>query len=431
MSAKIQRPKGTQDILPPESTLWHQVEAMARQTLGQAGYQEARPPIFEHTELFARGVGEDTDIVNKEMFTFEKGERSLTLRPELTASIVRAYLENGLSRWPKPVRLFYIGPAFRYERPQAGRQRQFHQLGVEVFGLEGWQADVEVIVMAWQLIGQVLGGHQKLSLQVNNLGDQADRVALRDAFMAALKPHLNELCDTCQRRYDTNPLRMLDCKNPHCQKIYSGEAITTLLAEKAAGPDAKAHSDAVYAALEALGIPYEKNPRLVRGLDYYTRTVFEIAAEDGLGSQNAVCGGGRYNHLVETLGGDPTPATGWALGLERLLTLTQLSPSAKVTEAVNVWACASDDPTVVAESMHQCNLLRQHPELPPTVMELSGRALGKQLASAEKQGAGWVIIYGEAEHAGRLAKCKRLADGHQVDVPLDHLASTLAGETSS
>ena len=230
--SKLQRPKGTQDILEPIAD-WQRLEAVVRQTLARTGYQECRTPLLEHTDLFLRGVGDTTDIVNKEMYTFEKGDRSLTLRPEGTAGTVRAFMENGLSRWPKPVRLFYIGPMFRYERPQAGRLRQFHQVGVEQFGLDTPESDIEILTTALSLLENL--GLSGLSLQLNNLGTAADRELFKQRLRDTLQPVKPELCDTCQTRFDTNPLRMLDCKNPSCQAIYQGPLLADLLHAEFAG----------------------------------------------------------------------------------------------------------------------------------------------------------------------------------------------------
>ena len=314
----LSAPRGTLDVYPPESQKWQALEARIRALATRFGYGEIRPPIFEATELFARGVGEATDIVEKEMYTFtDKGGRSLTLRPELTAGVVRAVLQHHLLA-EGPQRLFYIGPFFRYERPQAGRYRQATQFGIECLGFEAPEADVEAIDLAMTLVrGERIPDAR---LRINSVGDEVCRPAYRAALVAHFSPHRDELSEDSRRRLDTNPLRILDSKAPE-DVPYVATAPTLL---DVLCPACRAHFDAVRGYLDALGIAYDVDPRLVRGLDYYTRTVFEVVS-GVLGAQSAVCGGGRYDKLVETLGGPPTPAVGFGLGLERfLLTLDAL-----------------------------------------------------------------------------------------------------------
>jgi histidyl-tRNA synthetase len=400
----IQRPKGTQDVLPSESHRWQHLEATTRQFFAQAGYQELRTPVLEHTELFQRGVGETTDIVSKEMFTFEKGERSLTLRPEGTAGVVRAFIEQGMSRLPKPVKVFYNGPMFRYERPQEGRQRQFHQIGVECFGLDTPAADAESILLAWGLFDR-LGIAGDLSLEVNNVGDPSSREAFREGLRSVVRPHLADLCEPCQMRFETNPLRMLDCKAPACQAVYEGEAVVGFL-ETFEHPEAIARPfEETLDILRAVGVPFRVNRRLVRGLDYYTRTVFEISTHR-LGAQNAVCGGGRYNHLVEQLGGPQSPAVGWALGVERIL---RLLPEISLPTL---------DAYVVTDRPADGFRLAQHLRAQGFAVEvdLSGRAFGKQLGQASKRQARVALIRGEAEAAHGQWLVKDLSGGQQLSV---------------
>ena len=320
----LQAPKGTKDILPSEIETWHFMEKAAAEVFGAANFSEIRTPVFEVTQLFSRGVGESTDIVNKEMYTFEKSDRSLTLRPENTAGVVRAYIENGFSRVAPPVKLWYKGPMFRYERPQAGRQRQFHQIGVEMFGESSPAADAECILLAVNYLKKL--GLTELTVELNSLGCTSCRTEYKSNLKKAFEKKLPELCEDCAVRYEKNPLRILDCKNENCAKIFETDEIKTLINTPFICEDCKEHFEKLCSILKDLNIKFTVNPRLVRGLDYYNRTVFEIKAEN-LGSQNAVCGGGRYDGLVEMLGGAPTPAVGWAMGMERLsMLLPKIEP---------------------------------------------------------------------------------------------------------
>lgn len=311
-----QRPKGTNDILPGESEKWQFIEETARLLFSDYQYHEIRTPMFEHYEVISRSVGDTTDIVSKEMYDFyDKGERHVTLRPEGTAPIVRAFVENKLfgPEYTKPYKTFYIGPMFRYERPQKGRLRQFHQIGVEAFGSENPATDVEAMAMALAFFKQL--GIQNIRLVINSLGDQATRQAYRQALIDYLEPHLTELSEDSQRRLHENPLRVLDSKDKRDQKfVAEAPSILDYLSE-----EAKKHFTAVTDMLTALAIPYEIDSNMVRGLDYYTHTIFEIMSDNGLGAQATVCAGGRYNQLVEELGGPETPGFGFAMGIERLL----------------------------------------------------------------------------------------------------------------
>ena len=316
--AIIKVQKGTKDILPAEMPVWHFMEEKANEVFTKYGAKEIRTPIFEATELFARGVGDTTDIVNKEMYTFEKSERSLTLRPENTAGVVRAFIENGMHRLSAPVKLWYKGPMFRYERPQAGRQRQFHQVGVEVFGIKQATADAEVILMAVNYLKAL--GLNDLSVELNSLGCPECREVFKTKLKEVIKPYLNELCPDCQARYEKNPLRLLDCKVEECKEIYAKPEIQAIIQSDFICEECASHFNELQGYLNALNINYSINKLLVRGLDYYNRTVFEIKSNN-LGSQNAVCGGGRYDSLVRNLGGEDTPAIGFAMGMERLAAL--------------------------------------------------------------------------------------------------------------
>ncbi|HLC40941.1 MAG TPA: histidine--tRNA ligase, partial [Methylomirabilota bacterium] len=309
----IKAVKGVKDIIPPEISKWQRLEEAARRLLETAGYQEIRLPLFERTELFTRGIGEATDIVQKEMYTFEdRSGESLTLRPEGTASVIRAYLEHGMAVWPKPVRLYYLGPMFRHERPQAGRYRQFYQIGAEVLGADNPVVDAEVIAVLVELFRN-LGLAQRLELLLNSIGDAQCRPAYRDRLAGYLRLHLQDLCDDCRERVERNPLRVLDCKKPGCAPVIrEAPEITHHLCR-----DCRSHFDRVQEYLGALGVSYTLAPRLVRGLDYYTRTTFELVSRE-LGAQNAVAAGGRYDGLVEELDGPPTPGIGFAMGVERI-----------------------------------------------------------------------------------------------------------------
>ncbi|HHX75610.1 MAG TPA: histidine--tRNA ligase, partial [Firmicutes bacterium] len=306
-------PRGTKDILPAEVPRWCFFEQKAREACRLFGYSEIRIPMFEHTELFLRGVGEVTDIVAKEMYTFtDRGGRSLTLRPEGTASVARAYLEHKMQGEAQPVKVFYTGPMFRYDRPQAGRYRQFHQFGVEAFGSQEPALDAEVIMLALFFFRSL--GLDGLALHLNSVGCPECRSRYRESLLAALRDRVRELCPDCSERYEKNPLRILDCKNKHCRAVTK---TVPLLADELCTA-CREHFAAVRAALDALGVEYVLDPRLVRGLDYYTKTAFEIMAP-GLGAQSSVCGGGRYDHLLATIGGPDIPGIGFAIGIERVL----------------------------------------------------------------------------------------------------------------
>ena len=297
---KYSAPKGTKDILPSESEIWQYMEDKARYILEKSDYREIRTPIFEATEVFSRGVGASTDIVNKEMYTFVQKDRNLTLRPENTAGVVRAFIENGMFKLPSPLKLWYKGPMFRYERPQAGRQRQFHQLGVEVFGVKEASADAEVIKLAMWYLNELKISN--LSLEINNIGCPACREEYKNKIKEKVKEQLPLFCEDCQLRFEKNPLRILDCKNDKCKDMLSSEDVDEIIKSDYLCSECSEHFTLLQEYLKALNIDYTINKMLVRGLDYYNKTVFEITSTN-LGSQNAVCGGGRYDPLVEILGG--------------------------------------------------------------------------------------------------------------------------------
>ncbi|MFS8905140.1 histidine--tRNA ligase [Synechococcus sp. O70.2] len=401
---KIHAVRGTRDILPQEVRLWQQVEASAREILGRANYQEIRTPILELTELFARSIGSATDVVGKEMFSFStRGEQEVSLRPENTAGVVRAYIQHGLQMAGDVQRLWYCGPMFRYERPQAGRQRQFHQLGVELLGSRDPRADAEVIALAWDLLRAV--GAENLTLRLNSLGDPQDRLAYRQALVDYLTPLKEELDPDSQERLGRNPLRILDSKDPHtCAIVEKAPKLPDYLSA-----DSRAFFEQVQAHLKALDIPYELDPYLVRGLDYYTHTAFEIVSPE-LGSQSTVCGGGRYDGLVEELGGPPTPAVGWAIGMERLVLLLQKKQLEGVARPLDVYVI-SRGAKAEAQSLQVAQALRQAGFC--TELDLSGSPFSKQFKRASRSGATWAVVLGDAEAVAGEVQLKHLPTGQQ------------------
>lgn len=412
----IQPPRGTFDILPGDSEQWQKLEAIIRLVMAKSGYREIRLPVFEHTDLFKRGVGDTTDIVNKEMYTFnDKSERSLTLRPEGTAGVVRAYLSNGLHRLPAPLKLWYMGPMFRYERTQTGRQRQFNQTGVEVLGSEGPAIDAEVLAVAADILQSA--GVADMQLCLNSIGCESCRPVYRERLRVFLGDKLAHLCRDCQERYERNPLRMLDCKKETCQVHYveAPEPVAHLCLA------CQEHWDGLRQALDVLGIAYKVAPRLVRGLDYYTRTVFEFVSSDSrLGVQSTVCAGGRYDYLVETLGGNRTAAVGWALGMERLLLLAD----DKQAFSPDVF-CIANEPLVALQSAH---LLRQnglYAEMDFAPLGAQARSFGRQMQQANKIGARFCFIQGDDEVSAQTVTLKNMVSGCQETLPVKEAIENL------
>lgn len=402
----IQATRGTRDILPEEVRYWQQIEAAAREILGRAAYQEIRTPIFEQTNLFERGIGEATDVVGKEMYTFkDRGDRSITLRPEGTAGVVRSFIEHSLSAQGGVQRLWYCGSMFRYERPQAGRQRQFHQIGVEVLGSPSSRADVEVIAIFADIL-QALG-LKNLVLNLNSIGNAGDRLQYREALVAYLTPYKDDLDADSQDRLTRNPLRILDSKDERTQAILT-EAPSVL---DHLNPDSSQRFEQVQTLLTDLGIPFLINTRLVRGLDYYTHTVFEIQSAD-LGAQATVGGGGRYDGLVTELGGADTPAVGWAIGMERLVILLQQLhslPAANVDfYLVSRGNQAEAQAVVLAQKLRQDGFTVE--------LDLSGSAFGKQFKRADRSGAAACLIVGDEEAANQTVQLKWLATGNQAAI---------------
>ncbi len=400
-----QNPKGLRDILPPETSLWQSVETTARQILHLYNFKEIRTPVMEFTEVFTRSIGEDTDIVEKEMYTFsDRAGRSLTLRPEGTASVVRAFVQHALFQKAGPHRFYYIGPMFRYERPQKGRYRQFHQIGAEVFGDPGPRIDAEVLDMLHLFFKRL--GLQGLKVQLNSLGCNECRPLYREALLKSLSSTVGSLCGDCQRRYHRNPLRVLDCKVPSCQSALEDiPRMIDYLCESC-----RAHLDGLMADLQLLGLEYEINHRMVRGLDYYTRTVFEVNAE-GLGAQNAVAAGGRYDNLVKEFGGPDTPAIGFAIGMERLTMLLSEEPPLQVPLGYFI--------TMGEEAQKEAFVMASEARRQGFALEVdySGRSVKAQFRRADSSGARYAFIIGEDELRQEVIKYKRLSDGTQGVVP--------------
>ena len=409
--AIIKVQKGTKDILPAEMPVWHFMEDTARKIFTEYGAKEIRTPIFEATELFARGVGDTTDIVNKEMYTFEKSERSLTLRPENTAGVVRSFIENGMHRLSAPVKLWYKGPMFRYERPQAGRQRQFHQVGVEVYGIKQATADAEVILMAVNYLKAL--GLNDLSVELNSLGCPTCREEFKTKLKAVIKPYLSELCPDCQARYEKNPLRLLDCKVEECKEIYAKPEIQEVIQADFICEECANHFNELKSYLDELNINYSINKLLVRGLDYYNRTVFEIKSNN-LGSQNAVCGGGRYDSLVRNLGGEDTPAIGFAMGMERLASLIGQNEAART--AAFVVSNNTLEAIKLTEELRANGITAE--------FDLTNKKFVKQLEKASKV-AKFALILGEDEITANKVTVKNLDTSEQTTVDKNDVYSII------
>ncbi len=413
MTKIIKVQKGTKDILPQEVEQWHKLEKNALDIFTRYGYKEIRTPIFEATELFARGVGDTTDIVNKEMYTFEKSERSITLRPENTAGVVRSFIENGMARLSAPVKLWYKGPMFRYERPQAGRQRQFHQVGVEMFGIKEPAADAEVILLAVDYLKSL--GLNDLEVEINSLGCPECREEYKKKIKEVLKPEFDNLCEDCQNRYEKNPLRLLDCKVESCKEIFAKPEIQKVIQSDFICEECAEHYKDVKSYLDKLKIKYVENKLLVRGLDYYNRTVFEIKSNN-LGSQNAVCGGGRYDSLVKNLGGEDTPAVGWAMGMERLNSLLpEIEP-----EKLDGYIVSNSpaDALELAEELRGQGLKIE--------FDLANKKFTKQLEKASKI-AKFALILGEDEINTGKVSIKNLSTSKQITVDRKEVTSEIKG----
>lgn len=408
--------KGTLDVLPKESYKIQYVESAVREIAENFGFYEMRTPVFEHTELFQRSVGETTDVVQKEMYTFaDKGGRSITLRPEGTAGAARAFLENGLFNEALPQKIYYLTSCYRYEKPQAGRLREFHQFGVEAFGAGSPAQDAEIIALANEVFNYL--GVKNLTLEINSIGCPACRAAYQKALKAYFENYKSELCETCNGRLDRNPMRILDCKSPVCSKIAAdAPKILDYLCD-----DCRAHFDAVQQYLNTMQIDFTVNPEIVRGLDYYTRTVFEFVSNE-IGAQGTVCGGGRYDGLLEELGGKPMPACGFGMGLERLLLLmdAQNTPFPDRKGCDIYFASMGDKANL--EAAHLALDLRN--EGLAAQFDTVGRALKAQMKYADKLGALYTVVLGDNELETRKAQLKNMKDGTLTEISLDDFTDT-------
>lgn len=406
--------KGTQDVLPSQSHKNQYIETEMMTIAGNFGYREIRTPVFEHTELFQRSVGDTTDVVQKEMYTFnDKGERSITLRPEGTAGAARAFLEHGLFNEPLPQKVCYLTSCYRYEKPQAGRLREFHQFGVECFGTAAPAADAELISLADSIFAFL--DIKNLSLEINSIGCPTCRAEYHKALKEYFKGRQDELCPTCRERLERNPMRILDCKSPICSEIAAGAPVVLDYICK----DCSEHFESVKKYLDAMNIEYKINPHIVRGLDYYTRTVFEFVSND-IGAQGTVCGGGRYDGLIEELGGQSTPSLGFAMGLERLLLLMQAQntpmPEPKGCDIfiVSAGAAANVKAAQIALDLRCSGISAQ--------TDIAGRSVKAQMKLADKLNARYTTVIGDDELVGGTVKLKNMGTGDTVENPLETLA---------
>ena len=415
-------PKGTKDVLPAEAYKWHFVEDTARRIAALYDLKEIRTPVFEHTELFLRGVGDTTDIVNKEMYTFlDKGDRSITLKPEGTAGVVRSFIENGLAGGVLPLKMYYLTPVFRYERPQAGRLREHHQFGVEIFGGKGAETDAEVILLARDYIRAL--GVDGVALHLNSIGCKHCRPKYNEALKEYLRPHLPHMCPTCKARFEKNPLRILDCKEEGCAAINAGapKSVDYLCDE------CREHFEKLKGILDACGVQYILDPKLVRGLDYYSKTVFEFVST-AIGSQGTVLGGGRYDTLIENLGGPSVPAVGFGSGIERMLLLLENTGKAiPAPPRVGVYVAGMDEAGrraafALANELRQAGVSAQ--------IDLAERSVKAQFKYAGKIAARYVVVIGENELAGGMLTVKDMDASDAFNIPADGAAACLAKKLS-
>ena len=409
-------PKGTEDLLPDKSYRWQYLEKHFKKTCDNFGYREIRMPTFEHTELFERGVGDTTDVVEKQMYTFnDKGGRSITLRPEGTASVARSYLQNSIYAAPGPAKMFYNIACFRYENKQKGRLREFHQFGVEAFGAKGPDIDAEIIALAHTFLNRV--GLTDISLRINSIGCPECRNRYNEALKEFLRPKLSELCDTCKGRFDRNPSRILDCKSEICNSLCEGAPVhLDYICD-----DCKEHFEGLKKALDNLGISYTVDSGIVRGLDYYTKTVFEFVSGDF-----TVCGGGRYDGLVEQFGGDATPGIGFGLGIERLLLrLDETGVEIPVENNLDIYVAPLGDVAkpVALKLVYdlRCNGINAE-------TDNLGRSLRAQMKYADKLNCKYTLVLGETEAENKKAAVKNMETGEQTEVEFSSLAGFLKGE---
>lgn len=410
---QIKRPKGTEDIKPTQVYKWQYVEALIREICALNGYTEIRTPVFEHTELFQRGVGETTDVVQKEMYTFEdKAGRSITLKPEGTSPAVRAFIENGIFNEPQPTKMFYFTPCFRYEKPQSGRLREHHQFGIEALGANDPYIDAEVINIAMTLYRRL--GVEGLELKINNIGCPNCRAVYNKKLKEYLSPKLDKLCETCQDRFNKNPMRIIDCKEENCQKQITD---IPFMLDNLCG-ECKEHFEKFKEALDLIGLKFTIDPKIVRGLDYYTKTAFEIVT-DKIGAQATVCGGGRYDGLVEEIGGPSIPSVGFGMGIERLLLLLEKSgieiPS---PEAMDLFIIGLGDKGI-KESIKLVHNLRDNNI--KADKDYMARSLKAQMKYANKINAKYVTVIGEDEITNNKIKVKNMENGSEEEIQLSKL----------
>ena len=407
----IKKPRGTEDVLPGQSEIRRLIEQTAHEVCRRYGYKEIRTPVFEDTALFSRGVGDTTDVVQKEMYTFEdKGGRSITLRPEGTASLARSYIENSLYANPQPTKLYYLISCYRYEKPQSGRLREFHQFGTECYGADDPSADSEVITLALDFLKAL--GVKGLTLNINSIGCPECKPAYNEKLRNYFAERADELCGTCRDRLEKNPMRILDCKSPVCQEIAQGAPkMLDHLCD-----DCREHFEKLKGYLDALGVEYTVDPDIVRGLDYYTKTVFEITSDD-LGAQSAVCGGGRYNGLIEELGGKPTPGIGFALGIERIMMILKsrgISLGEPETPDIFIAAIGEKADMAAQKLVYSLRDLGAHAE-----RDLCLRSVKAQMKYANKLNAKFSIVLGDDEIDSGRAAVKNMSTGETLECGLE------------
>ncbi|MBQ4516735.1 MAG: histidine--tRNA ligase [Clostridia bacterium] len=412
---QVKAPRGTHDVLPADVYKWHRVEHEMRNLCLEYGYSEIRTPMFEHTELFERGVGDTTDVVQKEMYTFlDKGDRSITLKAEGTSPVVRSFVEHSLYANPQPSKLYYISPCFRYEKPQAGRLRAFHQFGVEAFGAQGPAIDAEVISLAMDLFRRL--GISGVELNINSIGCPTCRKIYNEKLKEFFKPHLSELCETCRQRYEKNPLRILDCKSKECKEIYMNAPI---LLEHICD-DCREHFESLKMYLDEMGIAYNVDGTIVRGLDYYTKTVFEIVSKN-IGAQGTVCGGGRYNGLVQELDGPDTPAVGFGLGVERLMLMIEnLNIELENNETAEIFIANIGEK---ADRFVQKLIYELRKDGIRAERDYLERSVKAQMKFANKIGAKYSLVLGDDEINAQKGMIKNMETGEAIEIELDKIST--------
>lgn len=410
MASHMKRPQGTEDVTPKDIYKWHTVEWLVRETAENFGFRETRVPTFESTDLFLRSVGETTDVVQKEMYTVKAKETEFTLRPEGTAGTIRSMLQNGMLNDALPQKVYYILSCFRHERPQAGRLREFHQFGIEMAGSQGPASDAEIIALGKEILDRA--GLKNIALHLNSIGCPTCRSKYYTVLREFFAPHREELCETCQTRLEKNPMRSLDCKSPVCKEI--GKNAPLILDYLCS--DCQAHFDKLQSYLKALEIDFEIDPKIVRGLDYYTKTVFEFITTD-IGAQGTVCAGGRYDGLIEQLGGKPTPAMGFGMGLERLiLTMESQGCAFEMPKSCDLYIAPMDEAAIPAAMQMGQSLRKSGYQVEYDLME---RGLKAQMKYANKLGAAFVIVLGENELTSRKVMLKNMQTGEQIALALD------------